>query len=192
MTILAFPSRGRRARHVAAIAVVAGLWASLAGASWAQDADLSPEASLLRFAAYAGAISQPESLLPNQSVIPVNEPAHRLTVDVTPRDSEIPITLDPLRPTDSAKARFAGEPSIFIEGSLRDCDLVSSGLLQPAQFCHSPLYFDDDPLERYGCCHAHCQVGASAFHFFGGVLALPIKMYAQPHRSLVLTPNPLH
>ena len=53
--------------------------------------------------------------------------------------------------------------------------------------CHRPLYFEEINLERYGYSVGLLQPGVSAAHFFGSVVALPYKTWAEPPHQCVYT-----
>jgi hypothetical protein len=63
--------------------------------------------------------------------------------------------------------------------------------LDAARFCHRPLYFDDPYLERFGCRYHFFQPAASAAHFFGSALLLPLEIWHQPCYSRVRVPPPI-
>jgi hypothetical protein len=46
-----------------------------------------------------------------------------------------------------------------------------------SNLCHTPLYFEDVNLERYGHTHGpFAEPFVQTAHFFGGILVLPYKM----------------
>jgi hypothetical protein len=118
-------------------------------------------------------------------------PASQLTISIAPRDREIPIVLDAARPLDVARQRLAIGESQFLESPILPGDPWAWDVLSMGQFCHRPLYLDDTDLERYGCCHPHCQSAASAAHFFASVALLPIELCLQHPHDCVSTPHPL-
>jgi hypothetical protein len=108
------------------------------------------------------------------------EPLSSLIVDVSPTGE----------PPDGCFSYAMGEPpAIFLGGGPRGpaCDLLQ--ICCGWQFCHRPLYFEERCLERYGCRTCCCQPAASAIHFYGTALLLPLKMIQQPCcRASVRTP----
>ncbi|MCL4207029.1 MAG: hypothetical protein KJ000_31485 [Pirellulaceae bacterium] len=51
---------------------------------------------------------------------------------------------------------------------------------QAPDLCHSPLYYEEINLERYGYSHGILQPAFSAAHFFGVTLSMPYLMTASP------------
>jgi hypothetical protein len=117
------------------------------------------------------------------------EPLSSLSVDISPIDQPGQITLGAERPQGCFSYVLGEPPAIFLGGEPRgpDCDLLR--ICCGWQFCHRPLYFEERCLERYGCRTCCCQPAASALHFYGTALLLPIKMIRQPCcRASVRTP----
>jgi hypothetical protein len=85
-------------------------------------------------------------------------------------------------PEDLAAEHLADQPTIdetFPSG--QPADLFCS--YTPWTICYRPLYFEDIPLERYGCNVGYLQTGLSGVKFFGSIAALPYKMTRRPPRS---------
>jgi hypothetical protein len=117
------------------------------------------------------------------------EPLTSLTVDITPIGRTGQIVLTDEKPVDCFSYAMGELPTIYVgwDGSQPTCDLLN--VCCGWQFCHRPLYFEERCLERYGSRTCCCQPGASALHFYGTALLLPIKMLQQPCcRASVLTP----
>jgi len=119
--------------------------------------------------------------------VPPDPPLSALSVDVEPRNRNGQIVAREQLPENCAvnvvgQAQF---PSVPI--GCASCRPSLCELLQPAQFCHQPLYFDDDCLERYGVRACACQPAASAVVFYGDALLLPVKMLRQCPNDCVRT-----
>jgi hypothetical protein len=111
---------------------------------------------------------------------PTDTPLLELNVDIAPRylpgderagqlvpREQLPQNCAPHLTMDIRTAEI--DPSC---GQMRVCDL-----LQLAQYCHNPLYFEERLLERYGICSCCCQPLQSAACFYGNALCLPAKMW---------------
>jgi hypothetical protein len=119
---------------------------------------------------------------------PDDGPLATLTVDIEPIDRPGQIELDPsLRPTECAAPVLAGAAPIYM--GFQPLPHVHWPVSPGAQFCHHPLYFEEPCLERHGCTNCCCQPAASAAHFFGTALLLPIKMCGQCPGRGVCTPS---
>lgn len=127
---------------------------------------------------------------------PVDPDPHlsELTVDISPRavDKAGQVIRDELVPSDMlpadcAKYAIGSEPAqvMVTDGpsGLRTCDL-----LPYARFCHHPLYFNDEGLERYGIRSCCVQPAASAARFYGGALLMPLRVFYRCPCSCVSTP----
>jgi hypothetical protein len=122
---------------------------------------------------------------------PPSLPQAMLTIDLGPQEAELPNQLQSNRPDDRASSVFSTGRVLFIGGEM----CASSGLLydvlEPARFCHRPLYFEDHALERHGRCCGRCPNLASAAHFFGSAVCLPCSTYRQPCDSCLRVPHPM-
>ena len=114
-------------------------------------------------------------------------PLQMLTVDTRPVDQPGPVELTDDRPTDCASYKYRDSPTVFLGGQGGACGVDLWPVWPAAQFCHRPLYFEDVCVERYGCTRC-CQPAASACHFFGSALLLPIQLCLEPPTTCVATP----
>jgi hypothetical protein len=97
-----------------------------------------------------------------------------------------PLSEDNL-PDDAAAEHFARLGSVrHGPGTNRDWDMVPYWWNAPA-LCHSPLYYEEINLERYGYSHGLLQPAFSAAHFFGVTLSMPYLMTASPPRDCQYT-----
>jgi hypothetical protein len=110
----------------------------------------------------------------------VDTPLAMLTVDVQPVERPGQVQLSAVRPKDCGSYALGGVPAttLFLGGNCSSAGLDLSVACQ-GQFCHRPLYFEERCLERYGCRSCCCQPVASALHFYGSALWLPISMWRQ-------------
>jgi hypothetical protein len=117
----------------------------------------------------------------------VDDPQAVLTVDIYPinRPGQTDLDLNSL-PEECPAPVLAGAGPIYL--GFQPMSGSNWPVWPGAQFCHHPLYFEEPCLERYGCTSCCCQPAASAAHFFGSVLLLPIKMCAQCPGRCVCTP----
>jgi hypothetical protein len=113
---------------------------------------------------------------------PDDTPLPALTVDIAPRYAEgddragevIPI--DQL-PPNCATHLTSDVRAAELDLSCASCQMGLCELLQLAQYCHNPLYFEERLLERYGIRSCCCQPLASAACFYGNALCLPAKVW---------------
>jgi hypothetical protein len=110
-----------------------------------------------------------------------------LTVDIRPVDREVQIQMNPQSlPPEYPAPVLAGASAIYLGFQpASDCKWP---VWPGAQFCHHPLYFEERCIERHGYTSCCCQPAASAAHFFGTALLLPIKMCGQCPGRGVCTP----
>jgi hypothetical protein len=118
--------------------------------------------------------------------VPPDPPLSALSADISPRKDGQIVSSDQL-PTDCAKFALGSAPAQMLLPSGR-CEPSACELLQLARFCHRPLYFNDECLERYGVRSCCCQPAASAARFYGGALLMPIRMLQQCPCDCVSTP----
>jgi hypothetical protein len=116
-----------------------------------------------------------------------------LTVDIAPRDSDVSTTLKLTSelPEDCAARVYGAKLQVYYEPSINALGLDIDSVLQAARFCHPTVYLEDRCLERHGCRYCCCQPAASAAHFFGGVICLPLMMWQFPCYDCVRTPMPI-
>jgi hypothetical protein len=98
-------------------------------------------------------------------------------------DIELPAPLPAKRPQpDFAQQRFDEVPrEVQGPGASREWPMTVYAWEAPA-FCHRPLYFEDENLERYGYSYGAIQPAVSAGRFAGRALAWPYLMGAfSPH-----------
>lgn len=120
--------------------------------------------------------------------VPPDPPLSALNADIRPRNHDGQFISSEDLPTNCARYAL-GEPTARVlclpSGA---CQPSTCELLQMARFCHHPLYFNDECLERYGVRSCCIQPAASAARFYGGVLLMPIRvMYRCPY-TCVSTP----
>jgi hypothetical protein len=106
---------------------------------------------------------------------PSDNPLFTLTTDIRPRTPDGEVV-----PADQLPFNCAGLKPIQqkVMSTNLSCDTCYPGycdLLSMARFCHKPLYFNDDCLERYGVESCCCQPCASALCFYGGALLMPVR-----------------
>jgi hypothetical protein len=90
-------------------------------------------------------------------------------------------------PDNAAAEHFARLGSVrHGPGTNRDWTMVPYWWQAPA-LCHSPLYYEETNLERYGYSHGILQPAFSAAHFFGVTLSMPYLMTASPPRDCQYT-----
>jgi hypothetical protein len=100
----------------------------------------------------------------------------------------LPGPLPAKQPTpDFAQERFEREPrEVHGPGASREWPLTVYAWESPA-FCHRPLYFEDENLERYGYSYGAVQPAVSAAHFFGRAVTWPYLMGAFPPHDCTYT-----
>jgi hypothetical protein len=166
----------------------------------------------VRFLIVTAAVSVGPSLWSRgQDGLPPSEPQSPLLVSVmvrqqaAPRTEQIPapgITPNPAaahdedligralvrpQPADSpAKRLDQGGQLVHGSGMIRQWDESVSMWEAPA-FCHRPLYFEDENLERHGRSWGLLQPAASIVHFTGRGLAWPYLAGAFPSHECIYT-----
>jgi hypothetical protein len=116
----------------------------------------------------------------------IDDPQAVLTVDIQPVERPGLIELDPQSlPKECPAPVMAGAPTLFV--GVEPASLRRWPVWQGAQFCHRPLYFEEACAERCGCTCC-CAPAASAAHFFGSAILLPLRMCRQCPGSCVCTP----
>lgn len=120
-----------------------------------------------------------------------DRPLSQLNADIRARNTQDgqPVPVEGL-PPDCAKYVFTKvqhEPMLPSCSSHRPntCDL-----LQLARFSYRPLYFEEPLLERYGIRSCCCQPAASALHFYGSALLMPVKIVRQCPCEDDICPDP--
>jgi len=99
--------------------------------------------------------------------------------DIRPTEGELP--------ENAAAERFALAGSVrHGPGTNRDWTMYQYWWQAPA-LCHSPLYYEEINLERYGYSHGALQPAFSAAHFFGVTLSMPYLMTAEPPQDCQYT-----
>jgi hypothetical protein len=128
----------------------------------------------------------PTSATPDERVVPegckpvpVDTPLPELIVDIRPRNLDGEVVASDQLPLDCAAHLSANVRSSEFDLSCASCQMSLCELLQLAQYCHNPLYFEERLLERYGIRTCCCQPLASAACFYGNALCLPAKMWRQ-------------
>jgi len=119
-----------------------------------------------------------DQTLPKSCEVEKDRPLSALTIDIAPRVKGQLVPQDD-RPLECSRYVFTEKGFLTID---LDCDTCRPGnfdVLALARFCHRPLYFEERCLERCGiesCCY---QSAASAAHFYGAALLLPVSMLYQ-------------
>jgi len=86
----------------------------------------------------------------------------------------------------AASAIDRGEALLQGAGTTRLWGMSVSAWEAPA-FCHRPLYFEDENLERHGRSFGICQPAVSAAHFTGRAIAWPYLAGAFPPHECIYT-----
>jgi hypothetical protein len=116
----------------------------------------------------------------------IDDPQSILSVEIFPIDRPGQTDLKPNElPPDCPAPVLAGVPTIFMV-SVTACGWPE---WPGAQFCHRPLYFEERCLERCGQKQCCCQPAASAAHFFGTAILLPVEFCCQCPGDCVCTPS---
>jgi hypothetical protein len=113
---------------------------------------------------------------------PKDTPLPELNVDIAPRYLPGDDRAGQLVPGDQLPPNCATQLTTDVTAAELDlscisCQMSLCELLQLAQYCHNPLYFEERLLERYGIRSCCCQPLASAACFYGNALCLPAKMW---------------
>lgn len=99
-------------------------------------------------------------------------PIQAVRTDIQPSEGELP--------WNPAAERFAQQEPLFHGlGTNRAWPVFPFQWAAPA-WCHRPLYYEEQNLERYGFSRPCIQPALSAAHFFGSTFALPWLMLADP------------
>jgi hypothetical protein len=101
-----------------------------------------------------------------------------LTVDTRPRKDGNVVPPEDL-PADCASEVFTRHKYMNIDIACGCGRPNYFGVLRLARYCHNPLYFNDDCLERCGVCSCCCQPAASALRFYGSALLMPVQLCCQ-------------
>jgi hypothetical protein len=180
MTVLSLSYRLNRFAVVFAACQIAAIWDAqsihciaeeIAAPSTSQFVEPIPTPS----AQQAIVAELPPDCLP----APTTSPLQALNTDIRPRDHKGRLVDADRLPTNCA-ARIFTERRMVVFGST--CGSYSPcycDVLGLARFCHQPLYFNDDCLERCGIEHCCCQPAASAGCFYGGALLMPLRVCCQ-------------
>jgi hypothetical protein len=119
----------------------------------------------------------------------VDAPLCALTVDIRPIERPGQVDLSEARPVDCGSYALGDAPTLFLCADASPAGSNCWHACMGWQFCHRPLYFEERCLERYGCQSCCCQPVASALHFYGSAVLLPVSMWRQcPCRCSVCTP----
>jgi len=121
--------------------------------------------------------SDPQTTPDGCEPVPRDTPLPQLTVDIRPRDLQGEVVSTDRLPPDCAGHLFSVVQSAGIGLGCSSCQIGLCELLQMAQYCHNPLYFEERLLERYGTRSCCCQPLQSAVCFYGNALCLPAKMW---------------
>jgi hypothetical protein len=131
--------------------------------------------------------------------VPADAPPAAVVVQEDPAAPPVPDRLKPIgevqlpvadearMPRDLAAEKFGAEPHLlYLPGISRPWGMMMRTWEAPG-FCHRPLYFEEEWLERYGYSYGIVQPAASAVNLGGRVLALPALMIAAPPHECVYT-----
>jgi hypothetical protein len=119
--------------------------------------------------------------------VPYDKPLGQLDTDIQPRHAApavavgsqpTPIAASDLPYSCSAPNR-SGRRTLNFALCCESCYPSYCDILALAHFCHRPLYFNDDCLERCGCQWCCCQPAGSAACFYGGALLMPVRAVCQ-------------
>lgn len=106
---------------------------------------------------------------------PTDNPLSTLTTDIRPRTRDGQLVPPEKLPFNCAGVKPVQQQAMNIDLSCDTCYPGYCDLLSMARFCHKPLYFNDDCLERCGVKSCCCQPCASAMCFYGGALLMPVR-----------------
>jgi hypothetical protein len=91
------------------------------------------------------------------------------------------------QPQDQAASKLGSDEALLQgAGTTRPWGMSASAWEAPA-FCHRPLYFEDENLERHGHSFGLAQPAVSAAHFVGRGLAWPYLAGAFPPHECIYT-----
>jgi hypothetical protein len=105
---------------------------------------------------------------------PTDNPLFTLTTDIRPRTREGKLVAAEQLPFNCAGVKPVQQQIMSIDLSCDTCYPGYCDLLSMARFCHKPLYFNDDCLERCGVERCCCQPCASAMCFYGRAFLMPV------------------
>jgi hypothetical protein len=118
--------------------------------------------------------SLPEGCKPAPEDLPLSE----LTADIRPRNpQDREVVLGETLPEDCAAHVFTEAQFLSIGLSCDSCRAKWCDVLRLANFRHKPLYFEEPCLERCGLPYCCCQPAASAVHFYGTALLMPVNVF---------------
>ncbi len=106
---------------------------------------------------------------------PTDNPLFTLTTDIRPRTADGKLVAADQLPFNCAGVKPVQQRTMSIDLSCDTCYPGHCDILSLARFCHKPLYFNDDCLERCGIESCCCQPCASALCFYGGALLMPVR-----------------
>lgn len=112
---------------------------------------------------------------PDECMKIVDPPLTALSTNIQPRTPQGEVVSSDELPTNCAQSVFTERTFMSINLSCDSCSPRWCDVLGLAHFCHRPLYFEEECLERCGVRSCCCQPSASAASFFGGALLLPIQ-----------------
>jgi hypothetical protein len=111
--------------------------------------------------------------------VPDDKPLHSLTTNVLPNKGELPANY--------AAARFAkaGEEWHHVGTSRPWVEMFYDW--EATSFCHGPLYFEEDYIERYGHSWGPAQPFVSGAHFFARIPLIPYMATVYPPHECIYT-----
>jgi hypothetical protein len=92
-----------------------------------------------------------------------------------------------LQPEQSPAAKIGGQQAYLQTPGLTRPWGLSHSAWEAAAFCHRPLYFEDENLERHGRSFGCFQPAVSAAHFAGRAVAWPYLCGAFPPHECIYT-----
>ena len=163
------------------ISVAAVLLMSLAGRA-AFCADGAYRVAPAAWAARPAIVELQEPAAPAQDSSPV-----RSVIPV--RDDAALVALAAARPQpkDQAAVRLGPDQAVLQSSGMTRPWGMSASAWEAAAFCHRPLYFEDENLERHGRSFGLVQPAVSAVHFAGRAVAWPYLAGAFPPHECIYT-----
>ncbi len=110
---------------------------------------------------------------------PTDSPLFTLNTDIRPRGQDGKTVAADQLPFNCAGVKPPEQRMMSVDLSCDSCYPGYCNILSLARFCHKPLYFNDDCVERCGCTHCCCQPAASAMCFYGRALLMPVTTFCE-------------
>jgi hypothetical protein len=108
---------------------------------------------------------------------------------ITVRDDAALVALAATRPQpkDQPAPKLGAEESLLQSAGITRPWAMSVSAWEAPAFCHRPLYFEDENLERHGRSYGLVQPAVSAGHFAGRLVAWPYLAGAFPPHECIYT-----